>query len=159
MSPCPPGAPTDSQAPRVLFICTGNYYRSRFAEALFNHHACGRNLAWRAVSRGLAIHLVTGDLSPFAAQALEQRAVELRHTAPIRIPLCEADLREARLRIALREREHRPLLARAFPDWEPHVRFWDVADADELAPDDALRRIEEQVLALLDELAGGPAAG
>ena len=23
----------------VLFLCTGNYYRSRFAEELFNHEA------------------------------------------------------------------------------------------------------------------------
>ena len=40
----------------LLFICTGNYYRSRFAEAVFNHHAKQRGLPWRAFSRGLAIH-------------------------------------------------------------------------------------------------------
>ena len=43
---------------RVLFVCTGNYYRSRFAEAVFNHLAAARGLPWRAVSRGLAVHLV-----------------------------------------------------------------------------------------------------
>jgi len=36
-----------------LFICTGNYYRSRFAEAVFNHHAAETNLKWQAFSRGV----------------------------------------------------------------------------------------------------------
>ncbi|MBA4192619.1 MAG: low molecular weight phosphatase family protein, partial [Planctomycetaceae bacterium] len=39
----------------VLFLCTGNYYRSRHAEAVFNHHATAAGLNWRATSRGLAI--------------------------------------------------------------------------------------------------------
>jgi hypothetical protein len=38
----------------VLFLCTGNYYRSRFAEALFNSVAGKMGLPWRASSRGLA---------------------------------------------------------------------------------------------------------
>ena len=37
----------------VLFLCTGNYYRSRYAEILFNWHAAGGGLAWEAQSRGL----------------------------------------------------------------------------------------------------------
>ena len=40
---------------RILFLCTGNYYRSRFAEIFFNWHAEQRVLAWRAESRGLAL--------------------------------------------------------------------------------------------------------
>jgi protein-tyrosine-phosphatase len=37
----------------VLFLCTGNYYRSRFAEALFNSVAGKMGLPCRASSRGL----------------------------------------------------------------------------------------------------------
>jgi protein-tyrosine-phosphatase len=36
---------------RVLFLCTGNYYRSRFAELLFNYRARSTGLAWEASSR------------------------------------------------------------------------------------------------------------
>ncbi|MBN2191381.1 MAG: hypothetical protein JW751_01075 [Polyangiaceae bacterium] len=39
---------------QVLFLCTGNYYRSRFAEAVFSHGASQRAVGWRALSRGLA---------------------------------------------------------------------------------------------------------
>jgi len=35
----------------VLFLCTGNYYRSRFAEILFNAVAAKEGLGWRADSR------------------------------------------------------------------------------------------------------------
>ena len=41
----------------VLFLCTGNYYRSRFAEELFNDSARRAGLDWTATSRGLALEL------------------------------------------------------------------------------------------------------
>ena len=37
----------------VVFVCTGNYYRSRFSEYLFNALAKKSGLQWRATSRGL----------------------------------------------------------------------------------------------------------
>jgi protein-tyrosine-phosphatase len=39
----------------ILFLCTGNYYRSRFAEVLFNSVAGKMGLSWHASSRGLAL--------------------------------------------------------------------------------------------------------
>ena len=39
----------------ILFLCTGNYYRSRFAEVLFNSLADRMGMPWRASSRGLAL--------------------------------------------------------------------------------------------------------
>jgi hypothetical protein len=38
----------------ILFLCTGNYYRSRYAEELFNHLAKVKGHSWRAFSRGAA---------------------------------------------------------------------------------------------------------
>ena len=36
--------------PVVLFLCSGNYYRSRFAEHLFNHLAAA-DRGWQAQSQ------------------------------------------------------------------------------------------------------------
>jgi protein-tyrosine-phosphatase len=38
----------------VLFFCTGNYYRSRFAQIVFNSVAGKMGLPWNASSTGLA---------------------------------------------------------------------------------------------------------
>ena len=60
----------------VLFLCTGNYYRSRFAEELFNHRAEHAGLDWIAQSRGLAIERGVnnvGPISPFALEGLKDR--------------------------------------------------------------------------------------
>jgi protein-tyrosine phosphatase len=50
----------------VLFLRTGNYYRSRFAEELFNHEAERASLPWIAQSRGLALERGANNVGPIA---------------------------------------------------------------------------------------------
>src|SRR5581483_539337 len=71
-------------AKQVLFVCTGNYYRSRFAEAFFNQKACEARLAWRAVSRGLRLVPSQHGISSLARRELNERGVspELSQGAP-----------------------------------------------------------------------------
>src|ERR671937_1888184 len=62
----------------VLFLCTGNYYRSRFAEVLFNSVAGRMGLPWRASSRGLALERGVNNVGPMevsAVKALEARGL------------------------------------------------------------------------------------
>ena len=54
----------------VLFLCTGNYYRSRFAEVLFNSVAVKMGLPWRASSRGLALERGVNHVGPMAVSAI-----------------------------------------------------------------------------------------
>jgi len=144
---------------RVLFICTGNYYRSRFAEAVFNHHAEALGLPWRAFSRGLAIHLVPPEflLSPQTHEHLMARNMALRHTAPDRTQLSEEDLDASEVIIALKDDEHRPMIRTMFPGWEERIIFWDVGDQPEVAPDVGLGAIEKLVGALIEDLGGSEA--
>src|SRR3989442_11739004 len=55
----------------ILFLCTGNYYRSRFAEILFNSVAGRMGLSWRASSRGLALERGVNNLGPMAVSAIK----------------------------------------------------------------------------------------
>jgi protein-tyrosine phosphatase len=148
--PPEPSTSLDPPQRRVLFICTGNYYRSRFAEAIFNHHAEQRRIPWTAFSRGLAVHLAEGYLSTFAAEALQTRKIELRHTGLGRIGLSEGDLRQANYRIAMDRSEHFQMMRSQFPTWADQIDYWDVSDIPFRAPIEALPEIELKVMQLLD---------
>lgn len=139
----------------VLFLCTGNYYRSRFAEIVFNHLAKDRGLSWRADSRGLAREFGAwnvGPMSPYTIKALQ--TCKIPCPDPLRDPLhCfENDLQSAHLVIALKEAEHRPLLAKHFPGWEERVEYWHVHDLDAATPDQALGEIETLVRQLVERI-------
>ncbi len=137
---------------RVLFICTGNFYRSRFAEAVFNHHAEERQLPWVAFSRGLAVHLVEGYLSTFTTEALAVRQIDLRHTGAARIKLTENDLRQSDYRIAMDRSEHFQMMLHQFPGWADKIDYWDVSDIQYRSSIDALPEIELKVIQLLEKI-------
>jgi protein-tyrosine phosphatase len=141
---------------KVLFICTGNFYRSRFAEAVFNFHAGQRKLPWQAYSRGLAIHWADGFLSPFTEAALSQRQIPVSYTGPGRIQLTENDLESADLCIALDRAEHLEMMEQQFPHWTQRVQYWEVPDMPTTLPEVALPSIESQILHLLDHLPNEP---
>ncbi len=145
----------DRESRRVLFICTGNYYRSRFAEGLFNHLAEQQGLGWWAYSRGLNINWIIDNtqISPFTEEAFALRKIDLRHTGSRRMPLSSMDLQGSERIIALKRDEHYPMLEHQFPGWESRVEYWAVHDLDIATPEDALGEIEAHVHHLLDELA------
>ena len=145
---------------RILFICTGNYYRSRFAEILFNRLAEQTKLNWRASSCGLATELcqtLPGVISPFAVEALSalNLTCDSIHRQPMQ--LTEEALRSAKVIIALKEAEHRPLLAARYAGWEDKVLYWHIHDLDGSTPDVALKGIENHVRELVEKLAAGRA--
>ncbi|MFO1490354.1 MAG: low molecular weight phosphatase family protein [Kiritimatiellia bacterium] len=141
---------------KVLFICTGNYYRSRFAEALFNFLAQKKKLNWVAMSRGLATYLVGDDgfLSSVVLQALREREIPVSLTSATCRQISEEDFRSANVLIAIDKYEHRPLLDRYYHDWVDKVNYWDISDVGELSPLDALPRIEKCVTGLVAGIAG-----
>src|SRR5437879_130712 len=105
----------------ILFLCTGNYYRSRFAEILFNSVAGRMGLPWKASSRGLALERGFNNVGPMAVSAI--KALEGRGLGAIadfsRFPMqvTADDLDIADWIVALRHAEHLPLLQERFPAW------------------------------------------
>ena len=146
-----------SAARTVLFLCTGNYYRSRHAEVVFNHEARLAGLPWRAESRGLALEFGANNVGPMSrATQARLAALGIPHEPYLRLPLrvTADDLTGAHLVVALKEAEHRPLMSDRFPKWAAAVEYWTVHDLDCAGPETALPQIEHHVRGLVARLAG-----
>lgn len=137
----------------VLFLCSGNYYRSRFAEILFNDLAQENDLAWRADSRGIVAQWShnPGPISSEALRGLAARNITV-HAPRYPVQLTEHDLTRAAHIIALYDIEHRGMLDAYFPAWTERVEFWNVPDLGDMQADEALALMEANVRNLIDEL-------
>lgn len=140
---------------KILFLCTGNYYRSRFAEHLFNWLATKHGLEWQADSRGLALERGVnnvGAISRYAAEALAVRLVTLPDDERFPQSATEQDFQSATRIIALDEFEHRPLMSERFPRWVDAIEYWLVHDIDKTSAPEALGQIEKKLLQLIEQL-------
>ena len=136
----------------VLFLCAGNYYRSRFAEELFNHHAERDGFDWIAQSRGLALERGTrnvGPMSQFALHGLKDLDVTPRGANRFPQQCKTADLASADFVIAVKEAEHRPLMRERFAEWEHIPSYWHIDDVEDAPPAEALELLAQEVQALL----------
>jgi len=139
----------------VMFLCTGNYYRSRFAEAFFNWHASRRGVSWRATSRGLALSVNNpGPMSSHTRVRLAEHCIDCAPYERMPIDVTEDDFATVDHVVAVKQTEHRPLMQRRFPEWLSKVEFWEVHDLDCATPLEAMPHLESEVLALLDRLCG-----
>ena len=132
----------------LLFLCTGNYYRSRFAEYFFNNLAEKQKLNWKADSRGLAIEYGVnniGPISPHAVQGLTERGIIMSANERLPCQATEMDFMAADKIIALDESEHRPLMIARFPRWADTIHYWLVHDLDKTSPEHALKQIEQHI--------------
>jgi translation initiation factor 1 len=138
----------------VLFLCTGNYYRSRFAEVLFNSVAGKMGLPWKASSKGLALERGVNNVGPMAVSAVKAlEAMGVRTAdAVARLPMQATvdDFALADKVVALKQTEHLPLVQERFLAWVERVEFWHVDDAPE-----ALGLIEQEVMRLVARIMGG----
>jgi protein-tyrosine-phosphatase len=101
----------------ILFLCTGNYYHSRFAEILFNSVAGRMGLPWRAASRCLALERGVHNVGPMAVSAIKAleamglSAVDEFARSPAQVTT--DDLERAERIVALKEDEHLPLCCKS----------------------------------------------
>jgi protein-tyrosine phosphatase len=139
---------------QVLFLCSANYYRSRFAEHLFNWLAEKSDLPWRAESRGLRTghYGNIGPISRYAVEGLKLRGIPIngKHRYPLELTL--TDLTGSDLVIAVKEAEHRVMLRELFPLWTNLVEYWHVDDLDCGEPEEALLVLDGNVRALVERL-------
>ena len=69
--------------------------------------------------------------------------------------VCSSDLADfdvAKIIIAVKESEHRPLVERRFPTVAPRVRYWHVDDVGFAPPSLALAMLDQHVRELIENL-------
>lgn len=137
---------------KILFLCTGNYYRSRYAEILFNAWAKEEHLNWEAFSRGLRPSPNNlGEISIFTRRVLEEKSL-MPENPRFPLALTEEDLHASDWIIAMKETEHRPMMQEQFPDWENEITYWEIHDIDKATPEEALPKIEEKLKEIIQKI-------
>ena len=136
---------------QVLFICTGNFYRSRYAETLFNHTTNDYSLKWTSTSRGFRSSDREAPISRNTMRGLTTKGIYLTQVRyPIK--LSPADLALAHRIILMDELEHRPMMESEFSEWSDHVEYWDIRDIEYESPDQALNRLDKKIDLLIASL-------
>jgi protein-tyrosine phosphatase len=127
---------------KILFLCTGNYYRSRFAEFYLRHIADEHQYDWTVDSRGLRISPRNeGPLSQHTIKRCDELQISYN---PLRLPtaLAEEDLQSASHVIAVK-------------DWENKISYWEVHDLDCATPEQSLPVLQTLVDEFFNELRNG----
>ena len=141
---------------KLLFLCTGNYYRSRFSEEYFNFHAERLGLPWVADSMGISQDFKgNGNVGPMSSHTVAELArLEIEPRGPDRFPksVSEADLHSFDRIIAVSVDEHLPMLQALWPDRLQKLEYFDVEDLHLEGSETALPRLKRHLDELLSEL-------
>lgn len=142
----------------LLFLCSGNYYRSRFAEEYFNGKATEKNILWQAESKGLKRDLsetATGNIGPIAWQTIKfliADEISAQHAGRYPQAVQTADFEAYHHIIAVCEREHRPMIDSWFPHHSDKVTYWQIDDIDVAEPETAIALLKVELDKLLIEM-------
>jgi protein-tyrosine phosphatase len=141
---------------KILFLCTGNYYRSRFCEYFFNDLAIKEGKNWQAISRGLNVNPESGNVGAVSAdviEALESLGIRV-DTSSMREPIQvqPEDLENVNKVVAVDEVTHRPLVKTKLPQWQEKIEYWRVKDLDENPSESPLLQLQEKINLLLREI-------
>lgn len=137
---------------QILFVCTGNFYRSRFSEIYFNHLAMQRGLAVHAFSRGLQVYKGRnkGPIAKETINFLGHLGIPYQ-TSNMPVQCMEEDLLLANSIILMDREEHYPMMVKYFPHWKERVKYWSFQDVQHIAPDQMLPELEERVRNLVEK--------
>lgn len=151
-----PSSVAQQAANRLLFLCTGNYYRSRTAEELFNHYAAIHELDWNADSLGLREDMASssnvGPMAIVAISFLQELSVSIAGQTRLPASVSSADFMNYDRVICLDETEHRPMMEARFPLFADEVEYWSFPDMPYKEPKEILPGINERIQVLVSNL-------
>lgn len=141
---------------KLLFLCTGNYYRSRFAEEYFNHLTKVQGIEWVAFSKGLSQEMPSlnnpGPVSKHTIEALHEREITGKNLGRFPLQVNEDDFVVYDKIIALSEDEHRPMLEIRFMHYNKNVTYFEVGDLPLEEPKSALNKLANLIDEMIDSI-------
>ena len=138
---------------RVLFVCTANIHRSRFAEEVFNHFSEKNNKGATAFSAGLRVgdynfrkiyHPALDNLEKF--NILPKRAEELS------VHIKNIDLDQFDRLICMDKNEHKPMIQSDSQLSAFKFEYWDITDMPKVDSNISLPKCYKQVEALWNQI-------
>jgi len=143
-----------SMRKQICFVCTGNYFRSRFAEAWFNHKMQELKVepTWSSISRGLKVDDANSRavISPLTEAALQRKKISLKFTGEKPTTLTQEDCAKSAMIICIDLDEHRPMMNVVCPGFEHKTFYWNVKDLyGDKDPKPTFKQIEKHMWGLV----------
>ena len=124
---------------KILFVCTGNYYRSRFAEEYFRHLTKIFKLNIQTSSAGFEIELADGaadrfgEIFPLTKFKLKSLGIYKEHpimeTCKPRVKITEKHFEDNDIIVILDRDEHQKYLDKYSVNYNK-LLFWNVKDVE-----------------------------
>lgn len=143
-----PGHPmpkSNKDGKTVLFICTANFFRSRYAEAYFNCLADWNKSPHRAVSAGISIDPKIGPVSSYSLYRMVERGIDSKCMSLEAKKLYSGDVESADVAICMYEKEHKPMMELLYESIESRIIYFDIPDINEISPNQSLDLVEKNV--------------
>lgn len=137
---------------KVVFICTGNFYRSRYAEAYFNCKAAWKKAPYKAISRGFRVDPDLGPISTFALLRIVERGISADCFENRAKMLYQGDIESNDIAICMYEKEHKPMAEIFCESVEDRIIYWNIPDINENSSNKTLDLIEKNVDNLFDTI-------
>lgn len=145
---------------KILFVCTGNYYRSKFCENLWQHLLERFDKEGEVSSSGLKPELALlwkdafGPVSPFTVKALKVMGVKLSDNSSLHL-LNQNEIYDCDKIVFINKEEHMPLLKESgLTVPVEKIICWENEDVDEEFPMESIFSMTENVCKLFQSLYG-----
>ena len=137
----------------ILFVCTGNIFRSRFAEEVFNHLCKINGVDATAFSAGLQVgRYKQRKIYRPAMSELERLKIEPLRSNEDSVHINDIDVSIYDQIICMDEEEHKPMVRSNELLSGFTFQYWNIVDMPKVSSDISLPKCYKKVESLIDQL-------
>ena len=137
----------------ILFVCTGNIFRSRFAEEVFNHLCKINGVDATAFSAGLQVgRYKQRKIYWPAMNELERLKIEPLRSNEDSVHINDIDVSIYDQIICMDEEEHKPMVRSNERLSGFTFQYWNIVDMPKVPSDISLPKCYKKVESLIDQL-------